>query len=88
MARKFPRLDSVGAYQREALAVRRVGVGARCACGEDRAEALIAGTNPTTCAACQRAEKGHTTIDQHHFAGQEATIQRRYPFLLMTIVQS
>src|SRR5437899_8487339 len=70
MARKFPRVDSAGGYQREAVATRRVGVGARCACGEDRAEALIAGSNPTTCAECQRAEKGRTTIDQHHFAGK------------------
>jgi hypothetical protein len=70
MARKFPRLDSTGAYQRKAVAARRVGVGARCACGEDRAEALIAGSSLTTCAECHRAANGLTTIDRHHFAGK------------------
>jgi hypothetical protein len=47
-----------------------VGVNARCSCGEVRPEALIAGSNPTTCAACQRAANGSTTVDQHHFAGR------------------
>jgi len=70
MPGKFPKLDPSGAHRRKVIAARRVGIGARCACGEDRAEALVAGSNPTTCAACQRAEKGHTTIDQHHFAGK------------------
>jgi hypothetical protein len=31
--------------------------------------ALIAGSNPTTCVACQRSAKGRIAIDQHHFAG-------------------
>ncbi len=69
MSRKFPRRDPSGAYRRKVVAARRVGVGARCACGEDRPEALITGSNPTICAACQRATKGRSTIDQHHFAG-------------------
>jgi hypothetical protein len=59
-----------GAYCRKVVAARRVGVGARCSCGEDRPEALIAGNSPTMCAACQRAAKGGPTIDQHHFAGR------------------
>ena len=70
MRRKFPRLDPSGAHRRKVVATRRVGVGARCSCGEDRPEALIAGSSPTICGACQRAEKGRTTIDQHHFAGR------------------
>jgi hypothetical protein len=69
MRRKLPRLDPSGAHRRKVVAARRVGVGARCACGEDRPEALMAGSNPIICAACERAAKGRTTIDQHHFAG-------------------
>ena len=70
MWRKFPRLDPSGAHRRKVVAARRVGLGARCSCGEDRPEAIIAGSNPTICAACERAAKGRTTIDQHHFAGR------------------
>ena len=70
MRRKFPRPDPGGAHRRKVVAARRVGVGARCACGEDRPEALVAGNSPTICAACQRAAKGGSTIDQHHFAGR------------------
>lgn len=69
MPRKFPRLDPSGAHRRKVVAARRVGLGARCSCGENRPEALIPGSNPTICAACQRVATGRTTIDQHHFAG-------------------
>lgn len=68
--RKSPRLDSSGAHRRKVIAARRVGIGARCSCGEDRPEALISGSSPIKCAACQRAAKGRTTIDEHHFAGR------------------
>ena len=70
MSRKLPRTDPTGAHRRKVIAARRVGVGARCSCGEDRPEALIAGSSPTICGACQRAEKGRSAIDQHHFAGR------------------
>lgn len=70
MPRKLPIRDRIGAHRRKVIATRRVGVGARCCCGEDRPEALIAGSNPTICAACQRVSKGRTTIDEHHFAGR------------------
>lgn len=70
MPRKVPRLDPSGPHRRKVVAARRVGVGARCSCGEDRPEALIAGSNPKICAACQRAARGRTTTDQHHFAGR------------------
>ena len=69
MSRKMPKLDPRGAHRRKVIAARRVGVGARCSCGEDRPVALIAGSNPTTCVACQRSAKGRIAIDQHHFAG-------------------
>lgn len=80
MPRKFPRRDPTGAHRRKVIAARRVGVGARCACGEDRPEALIAGSNPTVCAECERVAKGQTTMDQHHYAGKAnnpATIPAR-----------
>jgi hypothetical protein len=70
MPRKMPTRDPSGAHRRKAVAARRVGVGARCSCGEDRPEALIAGSSPIICAACKRTAKGRTTIDEHHFAGR------------------
>lgn len=69
MRGKFPTLDPIGAYRRKAVATRRLGVNARCSCGEDRPEALIEGSVPTICAACERVAKGQTTMDQHHYAG-------------------
>jgi hypothetical protein len=70
MLRKFPSLDPSGAHRRKVVAARRAGVNARCSCGEARPEALITGSKPITCAACERAAKGRTTIDEHHFAGR------------------
>ena len=70
MPPKVPIRDPIGAYRRKIVATRHVGIGARCSCGEDRPEALIAGSNPIICAACERAAKGRTTMDQHHFAGR------------------
>lgn len=70
MRRKPPRRDPSSAHRRKVVAARRVGVGARCACGEDRPEALIAGSNPPICAACERAANGLTTDDGHHYAGR------------------
>lgn len=70
MTMKLPENNPIAAYQRKAVAVRRVGAGARCACGEARPEALITGSNPVICAACQRNRQGKTTTDDHHFAGE------------------
>lgn len=70
MPRKIPLRDPSGAYKRKATAARRVGQGSQCACGEARPEALIAGSNPITCAACQRKKKGQATKDDHHFAAR------------------
>ena len=63
--------DPIQKFQRKATAARRVGVDARCVtCDESRPEALIAGSKPIICAKCQRAQKGHTTMDNHHPAGK------------------
>lgn len=69
MPKKLPQRDPIGAYQRNATAARRVGGHSQCACGEARPEALIAGSNPTICAACDRERRGLTMFDLHHVAG-------------------
>jgi len=70
MKNKLPPNDPIGAYQRKATAVRRVGPDARCACGESRPEALIEGSDPIICAECDRKKRGHATMDNHHFGGE------------------
>jgi hypothetical protein len=68
---KKPRLrHPEGAAKRAAIAQRRVGEGARCACGETRPLALIPGNNPMICAKCQRQKRGHTVMDKHHPFGE------------------
>jgi hypothetical protein len=70
MSRKLPTRDPSGSYRRKVVAGRRVGVDTRCSCGEGRPEALIPGSNPRVCAACNRTTTRQTTIDEHHFAGK------------------
>jgi hypothetical protein len=67
---KIPQRDPGAAYVREVKRMRKVGENARCACGEDRPEALIAGRDPMICFACERVKNGRTTLDDHHFAGR------------------
>lgn len=70
MRHKIPPRDPIGNYRRKVVAARRVGLDAVCSCGEKRPEALIPGTQPTICAACQRTANGRRTVDDHHFAGE------------------
>lgn len=70
MARKLPIRDPIAAHQREAMARRRIGENAQCGCGESRPEALVSGSNPTICAACDRKKRGKATVDRHHVAGK------------------
>ena len=70
MNKKLPLNNPIGAYQRKAGAARRVGVGAQCACGESRPEALIEGSDPMICAACDREKRGRKTMDNHHPFGK------------------
>ena len=70
MPKKLRHTDPAGAYRRKAVAARRFGFAAHCACGERRPEALIPGTNPVQCASCDRNSRGATTTDNHHFAGK------------------
>jgi hypothetical protein len=57
-------------FARRAKAARRVGHGARCECGEMRAAALNAGSQPMTCQACKRTAGKQTPIDAHHVTGR------------------
>lgn len=66
----MPIRDPIAACQREAVAKRRVGEGAQCACGESRAEAPISGSDPVRCIECNRKLLGQTTVDNHHVAGK------------------
>ncbi len=70
MRKRPPQRDPIVAYQRKATAARRVGGHTQCACGEARPEALIAGSNPTICNACEGKRRGRTTFDDHHVAGK------------------
>jgi len=68
--RRLPIRDPIAAYQREAVAERRVGENAQCACEESRPKALIAGRDPAICASCDRKKRGQTMLDDHHVAGE------------------
>jgi len=69
LKKPLPR-DPILTHARRTTAARRVGENKKCACGENRPEALLAGTKPTVCAACQRVRSGMTAEDQHHVAGE------------------
>jgi hypothetical protein len=62
--------DPIRAAARRATAARRVGLGAKCACGEDRPEFLIPRRAPVTCYRCERRRLGKSTNDHHHIAGR------------------
>ena len=68
--RQLPMRDQIGAYRRKIVSARHFGLDAACSCGEKRPEALIPGTKPATCAACQRTALGETIMDKHHFVGR------------------
>jgi hypothetical protein len=69
MKKKSPR-DPIADFERVARAARRVGQGSRCKCGERRPLALIPGSKPMVCAACQRKKTGRSMLDEHHPAGE------------------
>ena len=70
MPQKRPPRDPRKALRRKVVAARWAGVDAACSCGERRPEALIRGSEPTTCAACQRAKAGQTGTEGHHPFGR------------------
>ena len=68
--KKRPPRDPIASFERDARAARRIGHGSRCKCGEQRPLALIPGSKPMICAACQRKKIGHSVLDEHHPAGE------------------
>lgn len=62
--------DPIKEATRQAKAQRRVGEGAACACGEKRAEALVARRKPPVCYQCARVARGSNAIEAHHVAGK------------------
>jgi hypothetical protein len=65
---KAKQRDPESAYARNAISKRRSGVGARCKCGETRAQALIREKTCVICHECKRKEQAISTRDSHHFA--------------------
>jgi hypothetical protein len=58
-------------HRRRAVAARRLGKKVKCTrCGETRPEALIRGSKPRICAACQRESQGESETDLHHLGGE------------------
>jgi hypothetical protein len=67
---KSPQRDPEAAFVRKAKAQRRVGVSAKCKCGETRPEALIRKSQQVICHECMRKQEGKTTMDNDHPAGK------------------
>jgi hypothetical protein len=70
MQQKLPIRNPAAAHRRKVVSARCAGLNAVCSCGEKRPEALIAGSKPMICAACQRNASGRAIVDNHHFAGK------------------
>jgi hypothetical protein len=64
-------IDPIKSHARKTVAARRVGENARCECGENRPLALVTGSKPVICAACQRRQQGKPVFDLHHVAGRK-----------------
>jgi hypothetical protein len=70
MEQKRPSHDPIRRGRRKAAATRQIGPDRKCACGEMRPGSLIRGSDPVTCAECQRKSQGKKPRDQHHVAGR------------------
>ncbi len=80
MANKVTPRDPEAACIRKATAARQAGVGAKCACGETRPEALIRNSTPKMCHECKRKKDGKTTMDNHHpFGGANSPVTLEVP---------
>lgn len=63
--------DPIKTGARKARTQRRVGQGVQCtACGESRAEALVARSRPKRCMQCYAVKRGKKITETHHFAGK------------------
>lgn len=70
MAHRIPPRNPRKAHRLEVVATRRVGLGKVCSCGESNPQALIPGSDPPTCAKCDRGKKKRRTFDDHHPFGK------------------
>jgi hypothetical protein len=70
MARKISPRNPRATYRRKVVAARRFGPSAKCPCGEGRPQALIPGSEPAICAACDRRKRGRRKTDDHHIMGK------------------
>lgn len=70
MPRKTIPRDPIAAYQRKTIATRRIGPNAKCACGEVRPLALIAGSRPVLCIEGNKQRRGISIMEKHHIAGR------------------
>lgn len=68
--RLLPLRDPEAEWVRNSTAARRVGINAKCACGESRPQALIQKSDPKICHACKRKKDGKSVMDNHHPAGR------------------
>jgi hypothetical protein len=69
--RRLPKRDPLGAFHRETMAERRLGLQTQCtSCGETRVLALERKSNPRICTECRRKRDGKTIMDEHHVAGK------------------
>lgn len=73
--KKLPQRDPEAAYVRKVISARQIGC-RKCACGEERPEALIRDSNPMICVACRRNQRGHTTFDLHHPGGEANSLTK------------
>lgn len=62
--------DPIRSASRRSRSQRRIGHGRSCGCGERRPAALIAGSDPLTCAECERQQANRSICDLHHVAGR------------------
>lgn len=58
--------DPIGAAKRRSVARRRIGADKKCACGESRPLALIAGSDPPICIECNARKNGRTIWEKNH----------------------
>lgn len=70
MAKKLSPSNPRAAHRRQLIAVRRIGEGAKCKCGEARTRALIPSSDPVICAACDRKDRDKREADNHHIVGR------------------
>jgi hypothetical protein len=70
MPKKQPQRDPIATHRRTSVAAQRIGINAKCTCGESRPQALVVGTTPIVCFACKRKKQGRSITDNHHPAGK------------------